>query len=269
MTRWPRWAQDVVNYSLSIIALLVLWQLVHDLAQIVFPPTIIGTNTLANPRAMIIPGPREAFGALVDNWQDINRDLLASSLRLVLGLLISLVTAAPLGLLIGSQRYLNSLLTPLIYTIYPIPKVVFWPVLLILFTIGESSKISFIILMIFFQILLSARDAAQHVPRSYIVSALASGAKRAQLFWHVILPASLPEIFTSLRVSLGIGIAALYISETTIRPTFGLAKTIQQSADVFAYAHAFAGIMALAFLGLLIYLVIEVIERFVCRWKYL
>lgn len=269
MKNWPRWVQDVVSYSLSIIALLLLWQFIHWLAQFAFPPTVVGTTTFPNPRAQILPGPLEAFGALVDNWRDINRDLLASSVRLILGLAISLVTAAPLGLLIGSQRYMNSLLTPLIYTIYPIPKVVFWPVLLILFTIGESSKISFIVLMIFFQILLSARDAAQHVPKSYIVSALAAGAKRAQLFWHVILPASLPEIFTSLRISLGIGIAALYITETTIMPTFGLAKTIQQSATYFAYAHAFAGIMALAFLGLLLYIAIEIIERFVCRWKYL
>ncbi len=264
--RYPRWLQDVVNYSLSIIALLLLWQLLHWLAQLAFPPQVPG---FPNPRAQILPGPLEAFGALIDNWQQINLDLLASAYRLILGIVISLIVAAPLGLIIGSARLLNGLLTPLIYTIYPIPKVVFWPVLLILFSIGESSKISFIVLMIFFQVLLSARDAAQHVPRSYIVSALASGAKRWQLYWHVIVPASLPEIFTSLRISLGIGVAALYIAETGIVPRFGLGKTIFQSAFPLSPARLYAGIVALAFLGLIIYIVIEVIERFVCRWKYL
>ncbi|HED04721.1 MAG TPA: ABC transporter permease subunit [Candidatus Fraserbacteria bacterium] len=266
MSHWPRWAQEIVNYSLSIVALLLLWQLAHWGAQLLFPPI---HPKFPNPRAQILPGPLEAFGALAHNWRETSRDLEASGVRLILGLLISLFTAAPLGLMIGAGRRLNGLLTPLIYTIYPIPKVVFWPVLLILFGIGENSKVSFIVLMVFFQILLSARDAAQHIPPSYVISALAAGAKRSQLFWHVILPASLPEIFTSLRVSLGIGVAALYIAETAIRPRFGLAKTISQSAFPLIPARLYAGIIALAFLGLMLYIAIEAIERFVCRWKYL
>ncbi len=264
--------REVLGYVLSILVILVLWQLASWAMHWAFPP-IPDPRTgelKPNPRWRVLPGPLEALQVFPAHWQEIGIHSLATGLRLTVSLLISFVLAVPLGLSIGHERWARPLLSPLVYTAYPIPKVVFWPILFMLLGVqSEAAKISFIVLVVFFQLLVSARDAAANIPRDYVLSALAAGVSHAKIYWHVVLPGSLPAIFTSLRISLGLGIFALYLAETVIKTPLGLGSYINASFGMFSFEKVFAGIMAIGLLGLGIYILIEILEHWLCRWKYI
>jgi ABC-type nitrate/sulfonate/bicarbonate transport system permease component len=253
--------REVLGYVLSVLALLVLWQLASWVVHLTLPPR----------QARVLPGPVEALQVFAFHGKDIGIHALATGVRLTISLLISFILAVPLGLSIGHERWARQLFSPLVYTAYPIPKVVFWPILFVLLGVGsETAKISFVVLVVFFQLLVSARDAAANLPRDYVLSALAAGVSHAKIYWHVVLPGALPAVFTSLRISLGLGIFAVYIAETvSVSGTpLGLGFYIWNSFGRFSFEAVFAGIIAIALLGLGLYLLLEILERGLCRWKY-
>ncbi|NJL93368.1 MAG: ABC transporter permease subunit, partial [Anaerolineae bacterium] len=111
---------------------------------------------------------------------------------------------------------LNRLFAPVLALIYPIPKVVFLPVFLIVYGINDDSKIALIVSIVFFQILVVVRDEAQRLPPDLLASVRSLGAGRRALYWFVYLPASLGSILTAWRVSVGPAVAVLYIAEITV-----------------------------------------------------
>lgn len=215
------------------------------------------------------PNPVKAIGEMVRLAHLWFPNFLVSAWRLILAILIAFSLGYPLGLLIGRERRLDELISPIIYIVYPIPQVAFILVLFLIFGIGDPVKVAIVAMALFFQILISARGAAKNIEDTHVTSVLSAGASRAQVYWHVILPATLPSILTSLRVSIGLGMAFLYIAETygTFDPRRGgLGAFIR--ANSYSAAQAFAGILAMALLGMILYVAIDLIERLLCRWKY-
>ena len=246
-------------YVLGLLLLLLAW----ELASLIIRVTASGYLANVFPSSIVI------FGAMIESRAQLAADFLASLNRVVISLALAMVIATPLGLVIGHERTASRLLSPIIYITYPIPKIVLLPFLFILLGIGNVSKITLITLVVFFQILLSTRDAAQNIPKDYIVSILSTGASKLEIYRHVIVPASLPAVLTSARISIGIAIAALYLAETFFTRTDGLGAFIERSLEIHYFPDVYAGIGAMGFLGFLLYLVLDLLERLLCRWKYL
>jgi NitT/TauT family transport system permease protein len=245
-------------YLGAIAVLLLLWTLLSLIVGVIVP----------GPKARALPNPILAFTALYHSWNALGEHFLMSGLRTVLGLLLAIIVATPLGLVIGHEEVLDRLFAPILYITYPIPKIVFLPLLFVLFGLGNLPVILLIALIVAFQTLLAARDAARNVPSDYILSVRSAGANKWQLYRHVIIPASLPAVLTSARISIGISIAALYLAEIAGVNT-GLGYFLHISRIRFRYDDMFAGIMVMGLLGFLLYLVLDLLERFLCRWKYL
>ncbi|MGB2982360.1 MAG: ABC transporter permease subunit [Candidatus Bipolaricaulia bacterium] len=253
----PGPVRSVAMYVLSILVLLGLWWA----ASVVIRGWKGGRDFFPNPVRAIAEMAR-----LASLWFP---NFLVSAWRLILAILIAFTLGYPLGLLIGRERRLDELISPMIYIVYPIPQVAFILVLFLIFGIGNPVKVAIVASALFFQILISARGAAKNIEETHITSVLSAGASRWQVYRHVILPATLPTILTSLRVSIGLGMAFLYIAETygTFDPRRGgLGAFIR--ANSYSAVQAFAGILAMALLGLILYVAIDLIERLVCRWKY-
>jgi len=244
-------------YALSVLVLVGLWWGASALVK----EWKGGREFLPNPVRAI-----SEMARLASHWFP---NFLISAWRLVLAILIAFSLGYPLGLLIGRERRLDELISPMIYIVYPIPQVAFILVLFLIFGIGNPVKVAIVASALFFQILISARGAAKNIEDTHVTSVVSAGASRWQVYWHVILPATLPSILTGLRVSIGLGMAFLYIAETygTFDPRRGgLGAFIR--ANSYSAAQAFAGILAMALLGLILYVAIDLIERLVCRWKY-
>lgn len=204
-------------------------------------------------------------------WQEIQGPLLGhtwSSLkRIVLSVLAGTAVAAPLAILAAENRVLDSLLSPLMYFLYPTPKIVFLPIIVFLLGLGDPSIIFLIALIVFFQVYVIIRDAARQVPRATLDSIASLGASRWHRLRHVYLPLSVSAVFTALKVSVGTAIAVLFIAES-IGNNVGLGYYIVVDQwNRFAYAKVYAGILAIALLGSAMFASLSWLEARSGRWR--
>jgi NitT/TauT family transport system permease protein len=218
----------------------------------------------------ILPPPVEVLSVFIQEIRDdLGWHFLASFWRVTASMLLSVLLAAPAGLLLGQSKRLNELLAPLIYLIYPIPKVVLVPVVLLFLGINDLSKIVIIFLILFFQILVVVRDQAASITPELVYSVRSLGAGRRGLFRFVYLPASIPAILTGLRQSIGTAVAVLYIVEL-IATQRGLGYYIYfHGSTLFDYPKMYAGVIAMSLLGLGMYYAVDLLHRKVAPWQFI
>jgi NitT/TauT family transport system permease protein len=237
--------------ALGFVATLVLWELLSLLiARPVFPP----------PTKVLVVFVDQIIG-------DLGRHLLVSAGRVVVAISVAVLAAVPSGLGLGQIRVLNRLFSPLIYIVHPIPKIVFLPVILVLFGSGDGSKVFLIALILFFQILVVVRDEAADLRPELILSVRSVGAGRRALFRYVYLPASIPAVLTALRVSVGTAVAVLFIAETYATNSGLGYYIIVESWGALRYAQMYAGVLAMSLLGLSLYFAVDGLDRRLCPWR--
>jgi NitT/TauT family transport system permease protein len=241
--------RDVI---LAAAAIFVIWQIT---AMVVSMP--------------ILPTPLTVLVVFFNELQNELFTHFAVSLwRVTAGMLLSVLVAAPAGLVIGGSKRLNRIFSPIIYLLYPIPKVVFVPVVILFLGIGDTSKIIIMFLILFFQIVVLVRDQASGIAPQLLQSLQSLGAGRRALFRFVYLPASLPAILTALRQSIGTAVAVLYITELSATK-YGLGYYIYyRGSTLLDYPSMYAGVIAMSLLGLGMYFTVDWLERKWCRWKF-
>ena len=190
----------------------------------------------------------------------------ASLARIGVALALSLVTAVPAGLAVGRNRVADRLLAPVIYVLYPVPKIALLPVLMLIFGLGDPSKVLIVFLVLFFQVLVSVRDAAREVPAPFLVSLRSLGGTRWQSVRYVLLPALVPALLSSLRIGTGTALAVLFFSET-FGTTRGLGWFVMESWMRLSYVDMAAGVLCLGLAGLAMFLAIDALHRRLCRWQ--
>lgn len=216
----------------------------------------------------ILPYPHTVFSTLpLSMERGLGGHFLVSGYRILLSLCWALIAAVPLGLYLGRRKRIDELVSPMIYLIYPIPKIVFLPLVLLLFGLGDLSKIFIIFIIVFFQILVTTRDASKEIDEEQILSVLSLGARPKQIFLHTIFPACLPKILTSLRISIGTSIAVLFFVESFATQN-GLGFFILDAWSTLDYLSMYTGIMGMGILGVVLYEGVDRIERRYCRWMF-
>jgi NitT/TauT family transport system permease protein len=234
------------------LALLAIWQIAAMLIQLPILPA---------PTTVLLVFLQEIGGELGGHF-------LASLWRVVASTSLALAAAVPAGLILGQSETLNRVFSPVIYLLFPIPKVVFVPIILLFLGVGDLSKIFIIFLILFFQILVLVRDEAAALRSELIASVYSLGAGRRALFRFVYLPASIPAILTALRQSVGTAVAVLYITELFATQR-GLGYYIYlQGSTLFQYPKMYAGVIAMSLLGLGLYFAVDWIERVLVPWKF-
>ncbi len=218
----------------------------------------------------VLPTPGETFTAAWENLPVLAQAFGTSALRFLIALVVSFLLGLPLGLAIGFERRLDTFLSPLIYILYPMPPVALLLFLYLAFGLGEVVRLVVVVIALFFQVVVAAQGAAKYITPSHVAAVRSAGATRLQLYRHVVLPATLPNVLTAARVSVGLGITMLYIAETKLGvllgPEAGLGRLIEYYT--FRGDISLAGVVGLALLGLLFYALLELLERSLCRWKF-
>ncbi|HHY46186.1 MAG TPA: ABC transporter permease [Firmicutes bacterium] len=238
-----------ISFGITILLVLMLWH---------------GASALLNSN--VLPSPVRVISMLAMLYPVLAVHAAVSAWRVLAGLALALVTAMPAGIMIGRNPHLDRALGPATYMLFPIPKVAFLPVIMILLGLGDSPKIVLIAVIVFFQILVAIRDATRNLEPELIYSVRSLGASPRQLYPYAVLPAVLPEAFTSMRVALGSALTTLFFTETFA--TFkGLGHFIMDAWSRAAYDEMFAGIATLSALGLGLFVMADVLEKHFCRWK--
>ncbi len=218
----------------------------------------------------VLPGPLLVARVFVEEVArgELAEHFLASLWRVAASTLISILLAWPAGLVMGQSKQIDRFFSPLVYLIYPIPKVVLAPVVLLLVGIGNLSKILIIFLILFFQILVLVRDQAAAIRPELIQSVRSLGAGRRALFRFVYLPASVPAILTALRQSIGTAVAVLYVAELFATQK-GLGYYIYlNGSTLLNYPAMYAGVGAMSLLGLGLYFAVDYLERRWAGWQF-
>jgi len=241
------------GYLWSVLALLIAWQISSWLA---------GDAIVVGPVTVMLKLVSEANTSRF--WTNIG----ASSLRIAAALFLAFVTAVPLGLFLGSSPRADRIARPLIYLTYPVPKIVFLPLVLLAFGLGDWGKIVMLSIILFFQLLITTRDAARGVSRAARYSLYSLGGTKRHLFAHVIWPSCLPAVFTALRIATGTVVAVLFFVES-IGTRYGMGFYILDAWGRADIPQIFVGIVVLAIMGVILYEAFDILERVFCRWNQL
>lgn len=231
------------NFFLGMFSFILFWYLLF-----------IMTN---NPS---IPNP---FTSIKKAWFIKNTLFLhtgASFLRIFIALILASLISVPLGILLARFEKVNRLWSPLIYFLYPLPKVAFLPIFMIFFGLGNTSKILLIFSIISLQLLLSIRDGAIQIPKTYYQVMNDYQSTYLQELRYVTLPALIPNLFSSLRVSVAISLASLFFAEN-YATTYGLGYLIMGAWTKMDYEELFVGILAIAILGFFIFTLLDGLEK--------
>jgi taurine transport system permease protein len=190
---------------------------------------------------------------------------LMSLMRFGIAFVFCVVVGVPVGLLMGMHSGVRAVLDPPIETTRPIPKLALLPLFIIWFGIGEVAKTIVIIAALFPLISISAMQAVRSVSLRKIQAAQSLGASRATIFRRVLLPASLPGIFTGMRVSVGIGVTMLVGAEM-VATSDGIAWMALTAADFVQTDVVLVGVLVMAALGYGLDQMFRVLERRVVHW---
>jgi ABC-type nitrate/sulfonate/bicarbonate transport system permease component len=237
---------------ISLLALFALWSV---LSLIVSRP--------------LLPSPWSVISSfLADLPHGLGWHILVSFYRVLLSMLIAALIGVPLGLWLGQNRNWDKFVYPLVYTTYPIPKIVLLPVIILFLGIGDISKVFLMSLILFFQVLVIVRDASRNLPSEYVLSLRSLGANRRQVFRYVYLPACLPTTLTSLRLNVAVSIAVLYLAESFATRS-GLGYYIMDTWQRLDYTRMYAGVLAMSLIGALMFMGLAFLESKLCRWTQL
>ncbi|MDP9928037.1 ABC transporter permease [Variovorax paradoxus] len=251
--KFARSLARVAERGIGIVIFLALWEALPRLG-------IVSDAYLSPPSAVLA-----SIIQLVDTGQ-LWKHVAASLQRSLWGLLLASFSGVVLGLLIGSSRRLAAIADPVLQLFRQTSAFALFPVFILFLGIGELSKVAIIFWASFWPVLLSTVSGVKQVDRLLVNSALSMGASRRFVFFKVVLPASLPSIFTGVRLAGAYSITALVAAEM-IGAHSGLGFLTLNSQETFQIPTMYAGILLLAVLGLLLNYLLALLERRLLRWR--
>ncbi len=215
-----------------------------------------------------LPPPGRVFLVMLEGLGsgELSPHLLISLFRVLAALVLGFLPAFFLGMAAGRSRRADRIISPGMYLLFPVPKVALLPVILLFLGLGNGAKIFFVALIVFFPFYLHIRDEAAGLSSRYFDALHSLGGRRRDAFRHILLPALLPRIFSSLRMNLGTSIAVLFLAET-FATRKGIGWYIMDAWSRLDYDEMFAGIMALSLAGLLLFFLVDRAEARFCRWQ--
>ncbi|WP_416146998.1 ABC transporter permease subunit [Pseudomonas veronii] len=223
-------------------------------------------------KPLFLPSPQAVWAQLVDVFQEGFADatLLThigwSALRVFGAFVLAVLTAIPVGILMGVNRVARGIFDPLVEFYRPLPPLAYLPLVVIWMGIGEGSKILLIYLAMFAPLALSARAGVKSVAIEQIHAAYSMGASRAQVLKHVIMPAALPEVLTGMRIAIGFGWTTLVAAEM-VAATAGLGFMVLTASKFMATDVVIMGILVIGAMALLFDLGMRWLERKLVPWK--
>jgi NitT/TauT family transport system permease protein len=186
--------------------------------------------------------------------------------RLFWGTLIGGIPALVLGVVMGLNRPIRAIFDPLIAATYPIPKSSILPLALLIFGLGEPSKIFMVAIGVFFPVAINATTGVLEINKIYLDVGRNYKANRWNTFWTIALPGALPVIMTGFKLGIGIGLILIAVAEM-IGAKSGLGYLIWSAWETFAVEQMYVGLFMIALIGFVLTLLLNELERWIIPWK--
>ena len=220
----------------------------------------------------LVPSPGKVIKTFIDimhngyNQVSLWSHLMASFERLFLSVVFAVITAVPLGLLSGFFSKFRAVIDSLVEFYRPLPPLAYYTLLILWLGIDNTSKIMLLFLAAFAPIYIACVSAVTKINKDYILSAKSLGAGQRQIFFNIVLPACLPEIFTGIRTAIGFSYTTLVAAEM-VAATSGIGWMVLDAANFLKSDVIFVGILVMGATGILIDQGMRYIEKKVIYWK--
>jgi NitT/TauT family transport system permease protein len=253
--------RDRILSIASPLGLLLAWELAAQTGLIdvrFFPaPGAIILKLIEMARLKLIEMARS--GELTDN-------VLISLQRIVLGFLLGGVPAIVIGIAMGIWRPIRAIVGPLIVATYPIPKSSLLPLILLIFGLGEMSKVVMVAIGVFYPMAINATAGVLQINQIYLDVGKSFKASPWDTFRTIALPGALPFIMTGVKLGAGLALILIAIAEM-VGAKSGIGFMIWSAWETFAVAKMYVGLFVIALIGFAISLLLNEIERWLIRWK--
>lgn len=234
----------------AFILIFILWQVTAKVSQ-----------------TPILPTPLDVLINIIENIQsEMGIHVLYSLRRIIVGILFTLFIGVPLGILMGYFKKVDILISPILYFNYPVPKIALLPIIMLLFGLGDITKVIMIFLITFFPIVVNIRDEVKNIPKEVFYPMYSLGASEFEIIKEIVLPGITPALLTSLRIGIGTAISVLFFTEN-FGTQYGMGYFIMDSWMRINYIQMYSGILILSIIGLLFFVLIDVLETILCPWK--
>lgn len=220
---------------------------------------------------LFLPAPAAVWSAFVEILRDgykgssLAFHIYQSMYRLGLALLLAIVTAIPLGMLCGFLKPLRAALDPLIEFYRPLPPLAYYTLLVLWLGIENPSKIALLYLAAFAPLFIAVVAGVQRISLDRINGARSLGASGWQLFFYVIFPSCLPEIFTGLRTAIGVAYSTLVAAEM-VAAVSGIGWMVLDASKFLRSDVIFVGIIIMGIIAVLIDAGIRWIQKTQLPW---
>lgn len=243
----------------SVVSVLVVWQIITFALQI---------------SPLVLPSPAKVWQSFVEvlttgygaNQYSLLTHLISSMNRLLLAFLLVVISAIPLGLICACFPKVYAIFNPFIEFYRPVPPLAYYTILVLWLGIGESSKITMLYLAGFAPVYLACISGVKKIKREQILAAKMLGANNKQLFINVILPASLPEIFTGLRTAIGFEYTTLVAAEMVAAQT-GIGWLVLDASNWLKSGIVFFGVILMGLIGIFLNYLLLVLEKKLVHWQ--
>src|SRR5882757_1418865 len=213
----------------------------------------------------ILPAPSVVLASL---WQKLPTVLAAAGFTvqpMLIGFAVAIVVGILLALVVAFSPTLQDIVYPLIVFLQIVPKIAVAPLFIIWFGYGLMPKVLLVFLLSFFPIVVSAVTAFRSVDTDIMDLAKATGAGAWRIFWKVQVPHALPTLFTGIKVAAALSSTAAVVAEF-VASDRGLGYLLLEYNGTLNTSMAFAVIIVLSAMGLVLYGVVELIERLLIPW---
>jgi ABC-type nitrate/sulfonate/bicarbonate transport system permease component len=187
-------------------------------------------------------------------------------LRVVIGTLLGTIPGVILGILLGLSPILRAFVQPAISALYPVPKIALFPLVMLIFGIGEASKWTIVAVAVFFQVFYSTLAGVVNIDRIYLDVASNFKASRWQTFCTIAIPGALPFIFTGFQLGIGMALIVVVIAEN-FGTQVGVGFLIWRSWQIFEVRDMYVGLIVVALMGYCFQLLLQRLQKAIIPWK--
>lgn len=214
---------------------------------------------------IVLPGPLGIYASAAQNWPLLMRKSWPTFLESAYGFALAVVIGVPMAVAVANSRLLNLTLYPLFVATQSIPKVAVAPIVLVWFGIGLKSKLAIAFLVAFFPVVVDTATGLAGTPAGLLELARSLRATPWQVFWKVQLPAALPHMFAGAKVAVTLAVVGAVIGEF-VGSNNGLGNLLLAANSQLDSALAWAALIWLGALGILLFLAVVLVERLAMPW---
>ena len=237
----------------SVIVVLILWEVMVNVGIV---------------DGRFFPGPSSIFNAFIGllSTGELLEHFWISLSRLGIGYLLGAIPALIIGMIMGLSTYFRAVLYPIVAATYPIPKSAVSPLIILIFGLGEMSKIVAVAIGVFYIVLLNSMAGVLNLEQKYLDVGRNFKASRFNVFFTIALPGASPQIFTGLKLSMGIGLILIVMAEM-LGANSGIGYKIWDSWQVLSIDKMYVYLAVISVMGFVSMGMIDLIERKVIPWK--